>query len=713
MGQYFGFASSTRDPRARQINRKTRKLWVEHEIRTPSRYGVGPYYSPGYWSLKLAILSADTASEAMANVKAAVTQDFAPPEQGGRHSSLEERLHLAQEEYLGFSTGHLRDEEAAFYTEFFAYLKGLAASDDPVERVAANRIMLGLTSQFSLLPAGVQNVPDNATCMAGLLQAYRDLAKTYPDKPQPMLQPLSTISMDIWSNRTMPLEKQIQMTEEILGPYVESGDVDALMAWNYVGYMYWAPNYDQSIVTAGGYYRLLQRVCKVLAKRQDDPKVREKILAVSSFMNAWIDEFRTRLEQLRRERGALERAGRVADAASVQTMIDRYLAELPPLATRPETGKFQVRMLLGAKEWPLHWNWRWDGWPYARVQCRDRLIWVAISDNVGANPQRKAGLVGLDPAGGGSRALWQATRLPGHGGEHWVEGLVLGRDHSYIALRDSGIVVLPGTATQGQGLIQEPRMLGPKDGLPASAATAIGGTPEQMWVAFGRQDEEHGLGLYNALTGQWKTCFASTSKGNGPLPSGGSYVATTLAAVPDGVILNADRVSGKPAWGLWHYDLQSGTLQQLVDMQECYLSTVSSDGAWFQYFGVMVSVDAMDKALKVALIGTHDYWVRSVDGGWPIQHEAFSPPDDERHLGAWMYGSIDLTTAAIHGDELWARAGQTQIVILKRGQKVGEGRKIDNDILDGGPVLQFFDTPYGLLAVGEGSVGLIEDEPGQ
>ena len=51
--------------------------------------------------------------------------------------------------------------------------------------------------------------------------------------------------------------------------------------------------------------------------------------------------------------------------------------------------------------------------------------------------------------------------------------------------------------------------------------------------------------------------------------------------------------------------------------------------------------------------------------------------------------------------------GKTQIVIVQRGQRVEDGTKILNDILDGGPVLRFFDTPYGLLAVGQGSAGIV------
>lgn len=67
--------------------------------------------------------------------------------------------------------------------------------------------------------------------------------------------------------------------------------------------------------------------------------------------------------------------------------------------------------------------------------------------------------------------------------------------------------------------------------------------------------------------------------------------------------------------------------------------------------------------------------------------------------------------AAVHGDEIWARYGRSQIIVLRGGEGLDEATIMDNDILEAGKVLQFFETPYGLVAIGEGSVGLIEGQP--
>ena len=81
------------------------------------------------------------------------------------------------------------------------------------------------------------------------------------------------------------------------------------------------------------------------------------------------------------------------------------------------------------------------------------------------------------------------------------------------------------------------------------------------------------------------------------------------------------------------------------------------------------------------------------------------------NLGTYELGCIDLSTAAIHDGKLWARYGKNQLVILPRGQSLDEAQILANNILDGGKVLRFLSTPYGLVAIGEGSVGLIERSP--
>ena len=69
-----------------------------------------------------------------------------------------------------------------------------------------------------------------------------------------------------------------------------------------------------------------------------------------------------------------------------------------------------------------------------------------------------------------------------------------------------------------------------------------------------------------------------------------------------------------------------------------------------------------------------------------------------------------MSTAAIHNDHLWARLGKSQIIIVEKDKSFEEAEIIDNNILDGEPVERFVSTPYGLVAIGNGIVGLIDTE---
>ncbi|MBN2588349.1 MAG: hypothetical protein JXA96_00685 [Sedimentisphaerales bacterium] len=69
---------------------------------------------------------------------------------------------------------------------------------------------------------------------------------------------------------------------------------------------------------------------------------------------------------------------------------------------------------------------------------------------------------------------------------------------------------------------------------------------------------------------------------------------------------------------------------------------------------------------------------------------------------------MDLSTGTIHNNKVWARLGPNQIFIGEIGKGTEEAQIIDNNILDGEPVHRFVSTPYGLIAIGEGAVGLVE-----
>ena len=278
---------------------------------------------------------------------------------------------------------------------------------------------------------------------------------------------------------------------------------------------------------------------------------------------------------------------------------------------------------------------------------------------------------------------------------------MLGELHSYVLCASVfwGILEFPGTTARGVGAIDNARVLRSADGLPAGSITAIAGSPQKMWVGFSGSGGS-GLGLYNAETGAWKTAFSNMEKGSGPLRSGDSYGIGSLILWSGSAFFSARS-------GLWEYHPGSGEAHLLGNFTADHYSG-NADGFYLWEDNSILHVDPRQKECRYELASRmtlNDPALR-IEPPWRLEKSGLPPVDPHQ----W---DIDFVTAAFHGDRLWARCGKTGIIIVQRGQKVEDGTKIPNDILDGGPVLQFFDTPYGLLAVGQGSAGIIEDQAGE
>ena len=501
-----------------------------------------------------------------------------------------------------------------------------------------------------------------------------------------------------------------------VAPVLEASDVDKLLSlsrWMTASLALFPLNhYDKEVAVAGRYYGLLKRLLAGLKAHVDKPEVERQAVLVEQDMNAMVDGFRARLWELERQRDALKGQGRSEDAGPLERTISRYLGAFEVLRPAPAMAGLHVRILLTGKEWPLAWQWGdWPPLPHARVQCRDGLIWLAITDVIEGGSRRPLGLAALDPKAAAPLACWQAA--PSIKGQYSVtlRGVVLGRDHSYVALDRVGVVEFPGTDARGQRALDSPHVLGEKDGLPPGPVTAIAGEPEKMWVGFGDRRTETGLGLYDSGTGRWRTLLSARPLSGGSPPPGGWYQFTEVILGRDLVLLYGE---ANHDHGLWGLDPQSGKLQKLASFGEVSQGFATEDDVWLQGSDALVHVDMHNRLFALAVSDSaSEVRARGGPPAWPTQVATFGPVADKNQVGLLTWGRIDLSTAAIHGDQLWARCGKTQIAILQRGQRPEDARKINNDILDGDPVLQFFDTPYGLLAVGQGSAGIVETGDGK
>ena len=76
-------------------------------------------------------------------------------------------------------------------------------------------------------------------------------------------------------------------------------------------------------------------------------------------------------------------------------------------------------------------------------------------------------------------------------------------------------------------------------------------------------------------------------------------------------------------------------------------------------------------------------------------------------FGQWIFAKVDLSTAAHVNGETWARYGKAKLFV---GRQRGQGWQVDtpnNRILAGAPVLRFLSTGAGLVAIGDGAVGIV------
>ncbi len=512
-------------------------------------------------------------------------------------------------------------------------------------------------------------------------------------------------------------DSELSVLEECLDPLIRAGDTDKLVAVAAALAVQMAAGpfasaaalLDGDVEAAGRWYSLMSRMVEVLKPYKDGTAERNAAAGLEAAVRTMGDTVRLRVQQLETQRNSLEKAGRASRAGPAKKLIERYRQAFAFLKEAPAAGGVRVRMLLTGKEWPLAWEWRANtGLPYARVRCEGGRIWLALTDIRQWKSTRTVAVAGLDPAGKEPPVRWQAQV---EGSEVYFSrmvGFVLGERHSYVALDYLGVVVFPGTQATGQGVLSTPQVLGGKDGLPPVPPSAIGGTPTEMWVSFGTTKSGSGLGLYDAETGAWKPYLSAPPLPRRTGPIGEFYGFKEIIPAGNGVLLygingGADAVS--------EFDPASGKLTRLASAGVVELSAGPEDGFWLKSTYSLTRVDPRNKVFELAVYGrAAGQYKDSLRSGWSLRTFTFAPPGGHTAAGSLRDGRIDLTTAAIHGDQMWARCGQSQLAILKRGQVLEDARKIDNNILDGGPVLQFFDTPYGLLAVGKGSVGIVDTE---
>ena len=332
--------------------------------------------------------------------------------------------------------------------------------------------------------------------------------------------------------------------------------------------------------------------------------------------------------------------------------------------------------------------------------------------------------MGLDLDNKRVSALWHADSGLSSFPTGDMTGVAIGKHKSYVAVHDIGLVEFPGSTRRGRGVISEPVILTCKDGLPSVDITSITACGDKIMVAYGDEGKESGLGLYDPVAKNWQSILCSTLKQDNIFSTGFCYEIKDLTAGPnDDFFFQTRFFSGNMELtsmrrpGMWRMLLSPLRLERMLFDEEPPRDSRLLSGEivpdencfWVRRAFFIVRFDPVRFDSDYLLGRSTTVEVSPVQA--TSRPRSFFSDDSWRRIAfgpCVTGGNLDLSTAAVHKNMMWVRYGLTRFVIMKRGENFDKARYVDNDILDASAVLKFFNTRYGLLAVGDGCAGLIE-----
>ncbi len=715
---YFTSPSSTSTDRVRDVNRDNRRIWVEMFTQsmnaareTSEEWAEGLEWYSGLPTL-LAVVRSSTAEETISQLRTVLPDMIMPPGIGGKTQSTDLRAFtcfIALRAVLAYPPRHLGEDEIVFYKEWFKYLRELADLDDPVARFFACTAVLRLSPQYQKHVA--PDTPFDATMyLESALGVFREHLQASDEFGKnskfAILMELKGAIRSVL--REEHVERMVDILEQYYVPLIEKGDVDTLLLWQPSRGVGFTPQYEDVAAearAASRYVRLLRRVVDLLETKQDDEQVVLEIKWAKDVANRTEQDLRTYLSELEANAKTLEAEGQRQKALSVQRTASAIRQALRDLGGAPKAASFSVTTLLEEADWPQRWSFADYGYICSRAKLQDQVLWIAFTDLA---RNCRVGLAGIDLASRKVLALWQTECERDYGPREPFRALVVGEARSFVAMERIGLIEFPGKAARGAGFLNSPRILNDKHGLPPSPLTGLALQAERLWVGYGHMRKESGLGVYDPQTGKWETVFCSAIKGNTPLTAGNTYEVYELTPCPGGLLFLVGAGTIGQEWrGLWKMDLETLVPRYVGSLpRRCRIVQLRNNW-WLNSPYMLARLDPHSSRIERLATGPES---DTKSDTWSVQDSLFVPEPSKTDVvyGPYLAARLDLGTAAIHGRKLWARYGKDQLGIIPRGESFDKAEIIENNILDGGKVLRFLSTPYGLIAIGEGTVGLVE-----
>lgn len=688
---YFASSVSVATVQIRRINRENRRIWLR-TMREALKEEPDLHVE-----LLVAWASSDVSEQLMENLRNTINELIMPPRMGGRIESAEKRYSLCRGILLFPEYGtsirslektHLKGASENFQKLWLQYVKDLTNVEDPAVKFLSSVALAtehAWYSRKSPNKVGEQEKKKaSAKAKEYCYRALEILQKELKTPNEPFDEGTKRrIRDDIrvcMSDAGLKRIEAVGMLEKLYDPLIKKKDVDNLLlwrpGWRFPAYYFTEPfSQPPASEAAGRYFELLERIAAVLEAHKDETQVRKA------------------LNQIR-------------------DCLAEFKEQFPELVSAEKPANIPVTILL-SKEDIMQKN-EATSRRYIlpkRVTLQGGMLWVTFYES----SHSAYGLAGIDLVEKKLAARWQTD--VSIKGSQVLRGMTICKDASYLAIRDLGLIEFPGNLATGKEFLKNPRILTQEHGLPSVSFETIAGLGSKLWIAYGGEGEECGLGIYDPKTEDWETVLCSTLKGDPPFNAGQPYRLSELTFAPPNKLFFLARGdsysedSQRGYWyGFWKINTNTRQLKQVRFDGVSYTgakSIVDSGGKWwFKAISLLAEFDTKSEKTKFILVNP----AMGKDIKW--QPHFFVPESSWKKIpyGNCVFGYLDLSTSAVHGDRLWARLGESQLITIQRDKSLEEAEIIENNILNGGAVMRFLSTPYGLVAIGERTVGLIETE---
>jgi len=679
---YFLRPDSASTEKVKLINRDSRKIFVETTKQALNESTYKNEHYRKYWTLNVTWCSSDNPDELIKNIKRAYASFIMPPETGGGDQPFGERWAICRSGLLlppiipeseRLKKTHLKGHGKHFRKLWAQYLEDLTKVQDPLLNLMA---YMALTYHYPRKSTEAKDHCENAIKV--LLEEMK-----FPNIPMSEFYKRLLCNDVVRTLQYTRFEKShtISIFERIYEPLIEKKDAHNLAVWN--------PSFGFSF-----YY-----LCDTPQTAKRCIKLLEKIAAV------------------------LDNSEDSKDTGSALSLIKDTLARIsdkyPDLAAVDTTENLAVTLLLNKEDWPKRKN----TFRYIRALLKGNMLWVAFAEpgvdlasiNLTGNRLTSVQHVNCD-RGTVLYANVKGSKLSGS-----ITGIADVGNECYVSIRDVGLIRFPYNTAKSIEFQSSPRILTDEDGLPSVSITGIASVNNKLWIAYGGREKESGLIIYDPQNGNWEIVFCSSLKGNDPFSGGQTYAIASLTPGPKNKLffLVGERefdpkinYQMEQWWGLWKINTNTKQLKHLWhdDQYPLVLENIDDFGKswWLRDLRSLIWFDPGSET--ATFIMGWSRVLRKADTMPQLHQDLFVPKSSPKKIecGFTSSGFIDLRTAAVHQNQLWARLGKSQLIILHKGKGFEEAEIIENNILNGGQVLRFFSTPYGLIAIGGGTVGLIE-----